>query len=412
MIPEEKIYGWIERSENNLLKGWICHPEEAVALDKTVEIWVSGRIVKTQSIEIKETDRRDLQSIGGVSEFVIDFDTERFANEIASANVFFLIRAGELSGPIKVVAGLVHGCADRAIKAKKGLSFGRESTDKVAVVGAGGNIFLRAGTNNLDRLYIDDSMVDVDKWVGVFNSRMNEASRSGYRYIQMLLPEKSSVLHWMVPYKATRGSPGYQNLVRTVRGDALLSNNFFNGLQVMPDEVNSEAIFRAFDTHMSTVGAKLVVDKFLEAFFGLSSSPYTVTGITHVELPGDVGSRFCVDGMVVERPPLYSGIANGNGEGCHPQLLELHDPEEGNTGTLRHWSCSKAPIKKKVMCFGGSSFERAANSTTLSWWFSRLFSEFHFVWGSEPDPELIEKHSPDIVICQTVERFLTIPPSK
>ena len=59
------------------------------------------------------------------------------------------------------------------------------------------------------------------------------------------------------------------------------------------------------------------------------------------------------------------------------------------------------------MVFGNSFFERGAQSWRLSWWFKHFYREFIFCWNPALDLELVEKFQPDLVICQTVERFLT-----
>lgn len=90
-----------------------------------------------------------------------------------------------------------------------------------------------------------------------------------------------------------------------------------------------------------------------------------------------------------------------------PELVESFDPEQGrHIGIMRKWKNKNAPFKYKVIAFGNSFFERGTESTGLSWWFSRLFSEFHFHWNPECDWQLIDSEKPDVVICQTIERFL------
>ena len=48
----------------------------------------------------------------------------------------------------------------------------------------------------------------------------------------------------------------------------------------------------------------------------------------------------------------------------------------------------------------------------LSWWFARIFAEFHFVWDPRMDAEYVAAEKPDWVICQTVERFLPSVPER
>lgn len=410
MSLENRIYGWIERYENNGLKGWLSQSEGISLSPKYVDVWISGSKFATLSVDVKNTGRSDLKSMPGAQEFYIKLDKAVFLKELSSANLMFVIRAGEASGPLRVTPKLVLDTASEVNKEAVGLAFGRESSDNVAIVGAGGNLFLLSGSNFLDKLYSDHAMVDVGKWVDIFKGRKSHSVEHGYQYIQILLPEKSSILHWKVPYPAERGSPGYKLLIQAMQDDRSLDGCLLNGLEVLPDEVNSESVFKSFDTHMSTFGARLVLDNLLADFFDVTTPVYKTVGIAHSEMPGDLGARYAVDGNIVDRPPIYLGIENVAGRFCEPKLVKSIDPAEGNRGTYRQWVCPNAPIKKKVVCFGGSSFERGADSTNLSWWGGRIFEEFHFIWNSTADMGLIEELKPDVVICQTIERFLVVTP--
>ena len=74
------------------------------------------------------------------------------------------------------------------------------------------------------------------------------------------------------------------------------------------------------------------------------------------------------------------------------------------------WRHRSAPLNLKVICFGNSFFERGGSPSGLSWWFKRLFSEFHFVWSPFVDNDYVRNEQPDIVVCQTIERFLMLIP--
>jgi hypothetical protein len=125
---------------------------------------------------------------------------------------------------------------------------------------------------------------------------------------------------------------------------------------------------------------------------------------------GDLSERFVEDGDIQELVSMYNDLQFGN-INSNIELILSCDPENGHQGRQRVWRNKTAPIKKIVVCFGGSSFERGENSGNLSWWFARLFSEFHFIWSSDFDADYIEATSPDIVICQSIERFLTEVPA-
>jgi len=55
--------------------------------------------------------------------------------------------------------------------------------------------------------------------------------------------------------------------------------------------------------------------------------------------------------------------------------------------------------KKKVLVFGNSFFSTGQHSGQLSWWFSRLFQDFMFVWTPEVDWDLVGEYQPDYLLA-------------
>ena len=63
-----------------------------------------------------------------------------------------------------------------------------------------------------------------------------------------------------------------------------------------------------------------------------------------------------------------------------------------------------------MVAFGNSFFGAGEAPTTLGWWASRAFRAFLFHWSSEIDYAVVATQRPDVVICQTNERFLPAVP--
>ncbi len=89
-----------------------------------------------------------------------------------------------------------------------------------------------------------------------------------------------------------------------------------------------------------------------------------------------------------------------------PTCYFKRDPEQGHLGITRKFINQNAPINKRVLCFGNSFFERGGTSRCLTWFFARLFREFIFIWSPAMEKRVILRERPDIVLCQTIERFL------
>lgn len=404
------IVGWVERNEGEKFFGWFSSSEDLVEKHKTLHIFSAGELRWTKKIIIKPSDRADLASYSNAFIFEFDLGTEDFYQGASTCSIHFKISCANIGYPLLVTPHLVSQSVAVADDLKEGLSFGRVSTDGAAIVGAGGNIFLKQGTNNVEGLYNGETVIDTLGWVKTFIARQARAIEKGYQYLQIVIPEKSSVMYWNAPFHATKGSAGLNDLIQAVENIPEVRKNFICSDDYLPDEVHSEAVFRAFDTHMSTYGTKLLMDALLDRLMPLHNSFYKLGPVIHGNAPGDIGVRFLEDGNITERPPLYENLLSENQKTLTPQLIHEFDPVEGNIGIRRSWQCHNAPIKKRVVCFGGSSFERGEVSSTLSWWCSRLFTEFHFYWSPDYLPEVIDSLSPDLVICQTIERFLTIVP--
>lgn len=81
------------------------------------------------------------------------------------------------------------------------------------------------------------------------------------------------------------------------------------------------------------------------------------------------------------------------------------------TGTTVVWINDSAIIDASVIVFGNSFFGTGESEEGISYWFAHAFREFHFIWSGEADWDYVSKQKPDIVICQTIERFMAGTPA-
>jgi hypothetical protein len=286
-----------------------------------------------------------------------------------------------------------------------GRSFGRISRDGFAQVGRNGHLFLASGRNRLSKFYTNEIKIDIEAWIACFIRRQEILNRLKTRYVQIIIPEKSSVLYSYVPYPVTGASAPYLDLIQCgLKNNIPICGVFDELLEIR----NETPPFSQGDTHLNTFGAENVVKTILKF---LSEDVLFLTSRISEELRvGDLAERFAEDGDIQELIPIYKNLYFSE-VNLDPELTYKFDPENGHQGRRRIWRNSSAPIKKKVVCFGNSFFELGENSCSLSWWFARLFSEFHFVWSPVFDVGYVEKVLPDIVICQSIERFLTEVPA-
>jgi hypothetical protein len=273
---------------------------------------------------------------------------------------------------------------------------GNISRGKIAVSGRCGHFFLYSGINNLDKLYARRGSTIYKQWIEVLQARQQKASEQDFKFLQLIIPEKQSLLPWLYPSDIQVPTENLQLLEEELKEKniayVLSGSNFYSTFE------DKETIFKKTDTHFTTNGARLTVSGMLSQLN--VSSALATTEFKEKLISGDLGNKY-IGGNFTESVLLLASH-------YEPTLIKQYNPPQGtHVGIMRAWENENAPNKQKVLVFGNSFFERGTGSTGLSWWFSRLFSEFQFYWSNSCDWSIVEKVQPDILICQTNERFLT-----
>lgn len=275
---------------------------------------------------------------------------------------------------------------------------GSESKNNEAVLGRNGFFFLSGGTNKVSDLYVNSFFDKKIKWEELILKRSEQLIDREVKFIQIIIPEKSSVLSIYCPFYSTKPSQ--------LLAEIYLHNSGNENLYIPFLDDEFDEYYLRSDSHLSNKGAELMISRLLSKYIG-SNLNWTVNH-GHFLLKGDLGSKFLVD--YDELVDVYTEL-HLDGVLLEPVLIfSYENPAGGHIGMTRIWKCDSAPIKLKVVAFSNSFFERGAISTQLSWWFSRLFSEFHFIWSPELKIDYVDNVKPDIVICQTIERFLRVVP--
>jgi hypothetical protein len=280
------------------------------------------------------------------------------------------------------------------------IPIGQVSLEKIAVSGRQGHFFLYAGSNNLDKLYARRGSLIYKQWFELLQLRQNLAVKHNTQFLQLIIPEKQSLLPALYPLDIQVPTESLELLDKQLAENkvnyVLSCANFYAHLE------RKENVFKKTDTHFTSAGAKLTVEGLLSAL-KLDGMIETST-LQEKIISGDLGNKYA--GL------KFSEAVQLVTSTYPPNLVHQHNPPQGkHIGITRTWKNENAPLKLKVIVFGNSFFERGGNSASLSWWFARLFSEFQFYWSNNCDWDIIEKEQPDIVICQTIERFLTRVPT-
>ncbi len=295
-----------------------------------------------------------------------------------------------------------------------GLQVGLVSPDGTSVVGREGRMFVLAGTNRLIDQYLlkeSDAIVqDTAKaWLKLFETRRARLSAASVAYTQIIIPEKSSVVPEFFPISITAPTALLKRINTLAAETQQIADFYLDGMKLLAQDARRLDVFRKIDSHLSAYGTglvfsalikKSVAQGFIEAVFDRSAV-----------IEADLGAKFL-------NAPFYEEVLLPRVSDSAPfeaglRQVEFHRPDGGrHIGTRIVWKNDTAASPLTALVFGNSFFERGNTAATLSWWGARYFTNFHFVWGPDIDYDYVDKIKPDVVICQTNERFLSRIPKR
>lgn len=286
---------------------------------------------------------------------------------------------------------------------------GMRSPDGSAVLGRDGHLFLLAGSNGeVARLGAEPAERDrlVAGWIGLMEARRARCEALGIRFLQLVVPEKAAVVPELLPDPDSGGpTPFLAALEAAVAARPALAACYVSGLEAMR-AAGGTAMVRRLDTHPSAAGMHVLARAVLQR---LGEDPPDLSDrfVRPRMVLGDLGARFLPEPFL-EPLPLVPERAWA-GFGAEPEVLARHVPAHG--GHLgRHESCrtENAPSPRTVLVFGNSASDFTDKQQGgLSGWLARWFRGYRFHWAGEVDWALAEQSPrPDILLCQTVERFM------
>lgn len=288
------------------------------------------------------------------------------------------------------------------------LPFGVMSGDGSAVLGRNGQLFLVQGSNHLLSLYNGDLLeakARAAKWLSLFRQRLAAARAAGAAFVQIVLPEKLSLLPDAFPEPLAVPTPLLGQIEAAVAEDSELSLNYVSGLDVLRSGP-TETYLRSTDTHYTPAGNFALLSSLADRLGLVSPAPRSFTRPRLVN--GDLGLRFF--GLPLMDRVLDAAALPDFVRGA--ELVDREVPANGEHQGLREvWRNLRAPYDMRVVAFANSFFGPSTEQTTISWWMARWFREYHFVWSAAYDPDYVGRVRPDAVICQTIERFLGFLPA-
>ncbi|WP_155988054.1 hypothetical protein [Brevundimonas sp. EAKA] len=286
---------------------------------------------------------------------------------------------------------------------------GHRSPGNLAVVGRRGHIFLLDGTNHLIDQYLADAAdpqieSTANEWIACLTQRNKILKEKGIEFRQIIIPEKSTVLSDLYPVDISGPTAQFSSIERKLEN--IDGGEFYVPVrEYLTDHEDRALTYSTVDTHFSPMGCYLT-HKVIMASLGVTVGPVPFT--RRVVAMGDVGSRFPAAHLC--SADYYPDLGHMEGGIVDPKRIELVEGAR-QIGTRIVYANPGAPVQKKVVAFANSFFELGFEANRISWWMSRWFSEFHFIWSPEVDFDYVERVKPNIVIAQTIERFLVRAPT-
>jgi hypothetical protein len=283
------------------------------------------------------------------------------------------------------------------------------SSDGAATIGREGHVFLTGGSNALLEQYQaawDDPNIEqlAEKWMSLFHSRKKAAREIGAEFYQMIIPDKLTLARELYDGDLSRPTTllsRIENKFGRSPDPAYLSA--LDCLSQLPFGTSH----RKIDSHLSAQGSYAIFHCVTDALG--EKMPQHI----HFAVPdvwgGDLTDRFFGQPLFEEvKLAAVPSFANSRA------VVECNEPPGGYIGGKVVFRNPAAPIKKKLVAFGNSFTGGYASSDiqgSVSFWFSRWFEEYHFLFHPEMDKAYINSVRPDVVFCQTVERFIPVVPA-
>jgi alginate O-acetyltransferase complex protein AlgJ len=285
-----------------------------------------------------------------------------------------------------------------------GLPVGAVSPDGVAILGRQGWAYLHGERDSVLRQFqqAPDSeavTAGVAGWLNLMRARRQRLEAMGITYRQVVIPEKISAVPEHYPGTLRVPSALLAQLERAAAADTELAQCYISTLAGL----RGISGFRKLDTNLNPAGAYLVTALLLQS---LGEPPMEAPFFQMPQImAGNLGECFF-------RQPLYETVAHSLNQYPDATLVERHDPpgevRTGSTALLRN---AEASSQRSVLLLGGAEGELTLGQISLSWWVSRCFRGYRFLWSTNFDFDRITAWRPDVVIGQTTERGLRVLPA-
>jgi hypothetical protein len=285
---------------------------------------------------------------------------------------------------------------------------GMISSDCAAVLGQEGHMFLIEGSNNVKEIFekpygAADVLETAGRWAEMIKRRRDFSTSQGCAFIQIVIPEKIALMREWLDGNMSSPSALLSALEQKL-AEEMEAKHYISGLSVL-NRVPYGTAFRKTDSHLVPAAA-FAIFREICGTLGINiidNIPFDIP----ITVNGDLARRFfgrdAYDVCYLAKEPLFkAGV----------EMVSSYIPNWGtHVGKRYVFRNEQAPIRKKVILFGNSFFDNHTWQGSVSYWMANWFQEYHFIFTPAIEENYIAEVKPDIVICQTIERFLVSLPA-
>ncbi|PCC37219.1 hypothetical protein [Glutamicibacter sp. BW77] len=435
--------------DRKVLKGWIKNPDE---LEPTLKVRMGEEVFGYGQISAPSDGTLKLKGEDARS-FTIYTDRKIGPSEILEGSLSVVSVPNQYGKPVYPSGGLIKreeryfseyfarlpetlksaikdqldvnvALAPKKPESENELSYmhfpvGLEDSKRTVRLGKEGYLFAVGGANKIESRYKEPQSPaeiaamnkEISSWKRLINSRFNYCSSKGIKFLQFIVPDKITALPQFSPIDFKGATPMYRKLIEEMASE----KHYLDLLPIFENWSSELSPWRKADGHPSARTMYEISTSVISAL-GLDTGILDAMKFDKTRYQeGDLGQRF-FNIPIWDESIEPKSMPNVNIR----EIVEVRKRNQFNEfatvnpriGVYLQFENPNPLIRKKVMLFGTSTASYGMLPNQLTWWLKQIFSEFHFVWQTDLEYDLIEQNQPDIVICQTVERFLARTPSK
>jgi len=277
------------------------------------------------------------------------------------------------------------------------------SPDGNAIIGHGGQLLLRGGSNAVLDQYTGEVQMTpdwLDSWRELIHARRAKMRAMGVASALLVVPDKLAVYENSYPEPLEGHGQRPAERLRSVPELEVLYP-----LDELRAAAADQDVYLRTDTHLTFRGNEVLFASLVGAL-GIEKTDFSELPMHRYAFIGDLGGKF--------DPPIVSIVAEPNT--LHQaEIIADNRPEieavGGHIGTRRVFHNKRATDRRVAVLFGDSFGFSAPSYQGISWFMAQVFREVHFVWVPFGwDPGYVREVGAEAVLIQGAERFVTRVP--